>query len=203
MLIITAISGWLVNPLIYYLLVIKKKIKLGNILVFVNTSIFILYVSMAVYNKWWKPGVFVYAQRNSWYEVQLWVKDNTKFDSIFITPVDKWSHYMSDFIVLSQRSTVVSLGELFEVAFHPQYIRIWEERFEDVVPGAVAMFTPNFEDNRRMVSIIYNQNTEDDFIRIARKYNASYVIVEKPKVLTFNKVFDNYDFTIYSIADEL
>jgi hypothetical protein len=64
----------------------------------------------------------IYAPKNTWHDVQLWAKENTPVDSVFITPLDKWSHYMADFDVFSNRSTVVTLGELFEIVFHPQYI---------------------------------------------------------------------------------
>ena len=156
---------------------------------------------MIIVNKFdiWKPGIFISPIKNSWYEVQIWAKNNTQINDIFITPADKWSHYLSDFLMFSQRSSVVTLGELFEIAFFPDYIDNWEERFEDVVPGAIAQFNGNFADNRIIVSNIYNKNTTDDFLRISHKYDAKYVIIEKPKRLDLPLVYENSDYLIYNL----
>lgn len=199
MLCITAISGWLLAPLIYYLFISHRKYIAGRVLFIFNTLLLLVGVIVAYTYEIWQPGIYIFPIQNSWHEVQYWVKDNTKISDKFITPVDKWSHYYSDFIVFSQRSSVVTLGELFEIAFHPDYIHTWKERFDDVVPGAILKFKNNYNENRKLVAEIYNQNTTEDFIRIAEKYQANYVIVEKPKTLSLDMVYENSDFLIYKI----
>jgi len=199
---VTVISGWLVTPLVYYILILKKKLHWRYALVVTNTAIYLVGLWVGYRYSVWKPGVYIYPINNSWYDVQIWAKDNTSPEAMFITPVDKWSHYYSDFIVFSQRSNVVTLGELFEIAFHPKYIATWKKRFEDVVPGAIDQFTTNFDENRKIVDDIYNQNTTEDFLKIAQKYNAKYVIVEKPKELGFNKIYENAQYRVYTFSGE-
>lgn len=199
LLVITCLSGWLVIPWLYYLFCTQKRYLLAKLLFAINMFILLIILWVSYTNSVWKPGIYIYPIKNEWLDIQLWAKNNTNKADIFITPVDKWTHYYPDFIVFSERSNVVTLGELFEIAFHPSYIDIWKSRFEDLVPGTIDRFFTNFNKNRKMVSEVYNQNSTLDFVKIGEKYGAKYVVVDKFKKLNLRVEYVNNLYTVYNL----
>jgi len=190
-------SGSLMTALLILPLIFKKKRILAKLILGLNIFMLIGIVLMMVKLEQWLPGVYIYPRKTAWHDVQLWAKKNTAIDKNFITPLSEWGHFYSDFLVLSQRNTVVTLGQLFEIAFHPDYIQEWRERFESVAPGAIESFNGNFLDNKRMVDEIYQRRTTQDFRQAAKRYDVSYIIVKKPKTLDFELVYENDQFRVY------
>lgn len=194
-----AISGSLGIPWLYYLAIANGRILLQRAIVLVGILWGVLEAVLVAQSGEWKPGIYPIIQNSPWYGVQLWAKNNTKADDVFITPVDRWSHYAPDFRLGSQRSTVVTLGDLMELAFHPRFFNSWKERFEDIAPGAIAEFRGNFIENKQLVKSIYTKNSTERFMDLAKKYRASYIVVEKPKVLDEDLVYENEEFRVYRI----
>lgn len=192
-----AISGSLGIPWLYYLAVSYGKTLLQRATLLTGILWGILEVVLVARSGEWRPGIYPLIQDSPWYDVLLWAKSNTEVNDVFITPVDKWAHYSPDFRLGSQRSTVVTLGDLMELAFHPRFVNIWEERFEDVVPGAIAEFRGNFIENKALIKLRYANNSTERFMDLSKKYHASYVVVEKPTMLEANLVYENGEYRVY------
>lgn len=196
----TALSGSLITALLIYPLLLKKKPGLKKYVVIIclfSLSLTVLAGFVLIKTEEWLPGIYIYPRKTSWHDVQLWAKENTAIDDNFLTLPGEWGHFSSDFLLLSQRNTVVTLGQLMEIAFHPSYIPEWRERFENVIPGAIERFNGNFLYNKKMVNDVYSQRTSDEFMKTAEKYYVSYIVVKKPKVLDLGIAYENEDFRVY------
>jgi len=150
----------------------------------------------------WHPGIYIYARPTEWYKAQLWAKENTPKDAVFITPPHLWWLYESDWRVFSERSTVSTHSELLEAAFAPEYMDYWKPRFEAVAPGALARFQGNFFENLDIVAGAYYSLATDDVLGVACAYNASYLVVEKPHLRDFPIVYENAGFVIYDLRSQ-
>ena len=136
--------------LFVYLKYLKQK-KIENYFFLLTIFQFLIVCFFAYRLNLWKPGINIYPNKLQNYKIQIWVKNNTSEDAIFIVPPYLWGFYSLDWRVISERTPVVTLSEILEAAFEPRYINYWEKRFNDVVPGALDKFKGNFFDN---ISII-------------------------------------------------
>jgi hypothetical protein len=98
----------------------------------------------------WKPGIQIYTKPSGWVEIANWARKNTAKEALFITPPQEVGMYQPDWRVFSERGTVVTLYDLFEIALKPDYYSIWKPRFESVAPGALGQFRGNFFENREI-----------------------------------------------------
>lgn len=165
--------------------------------VFLSVFAFTLKVILSL--NLWAPGVHLFAQRTPWHAAQRWAHDHTPKDAIFITPPHIWWFYESDWRVFSERPTVVTLSELLEVALVPYYTGTWKERFETLAPGALARFTGDFFENKTITAQAFYSLSADDLQRIAQRYGASYLVVEKPHAYRFPVAYENEQFVIYDL----
>jgi hypothetical protein len=147
----------------------------------------------------WAPGIFIFPHRSAWYQAQVCARDNTPVETLFITPPEKWWLYESEWRVFSERSTVATHSELLEAAFAPEYVDYWLPRFNDVAPGALEKFAGDFFANQRIVAAAFHSLTASDFTRLAAKYGAAYLVVEKPHAYDFPVVYENKGFVIYDL----
>ncbi len=147
----------------------------------------------------WAPGIFIFPHASAWYQAQVCARDNTPRDTLFITPPEKWWLYESEWRVYSERSTVATHSELLEAAFAPEYMAYWRPRFNDVAPGALDKFAGDFFANQRTVAAAFYSLSADDFHRLAAKYGAAYLVVEKPHIYAFPLVYENKGFIIYDL----
>ncbi len=154
----------------------------------------------------WYPGIYIWARQDPWYETQVWARDNTARETVFITPPHIWWLYESEWRVFSERSTVSTLSELLEAAFAPEYMDYWQPRFEAVAPGALARFQGNFFENIEITAAAYYNLHEPDIQRLACTYHASYFVVEKTHPYNFpiaisadGQPFENHEFIIYDL----
>lgn len=161
--------------------------------------LFIGSVALVVQYRIWYPGIYVWAHKTAWYDAQIWARDNTARDAVFITPPQIWWLYESDWRVFSERSTVGTLSELLEAAFAPEYVDYWKPRFEAVAPGALARFQGNFFENLDLTAQAYYSLSSADLLRVAHTYTASYLVVEKPHWHEFPVVYENAEFIIYDL----
>ncbi|EKE15463.1 MAG: hypothetical protein ACD_12C00008G0002 [uncultured bacterium] len=148
----------------------------------------------------WKPGINIGPIKDDNYYVQMWAKNNTPKDTIFITPPALWWFYSLEWRVISERSTVSTLSEVLEGAFFPSYISYWQPRFEEVAPGALTQFSQNALKNIEITKKAYNTLTEKDILRISDKYGAKYFVSEKPNQYKFPVTYQNNVFTVYLLS---
>jgi hypothetical protein len=160
-------------------------------------------VGLVLQYRLWRPGLHVFPEPTAWHAAQLWARDHTPTDAVFITPPYRWWFYEAEWRVLSERATVVTLSEFIDAAFLPQYVDIWKPRFEAVAPGALARFRGDIFENLEITRQAYYTNSADDFRRIARRYGASYLVVEKPHVYDLPLVYANEQFIIYDLISQI
>ncbi len=88
----------------------------------------------------WRPGIHVYADSSPWIDIQNWARKNSPKEAIFITPPQEAGPYQPDWRVFSERSSIASLYDLFEIALKPDYFATWKPRFESLAPEALEKF---------------------------------------------------------------
>jgi hypothetical protein len=154
---------------------------------------------LALQYRLWRPGLHIFPEKTAWHDAQLWARDHTPADAVFITPLYRWWFYESEWRVLSERAAVVTLSEFIDAAFTPQYVDIWRPRFEAVAPGALARFRGDIFENLAITQEAFYSLSADDFRRSARAYGASYLVVEKPHTYDFPVAYENDEFFIYDL----
>jgi len=147
----------------------------------------------------WGPGIHLYGPQNAWQEAQVWARDNTPRDALFITPPHIWGLYETEWRVFSQRSTLVTYADLLEVALVPDYIAEWRTRFDKVAPGARLRFKNYFFDNQKITAEAFYTLSGEAIQRIAAEYGAAYLVIEKPHSYDFPIVYENQEFVIYQL----
>lgn len=147
----------------------------------------------------WYPGTYVYGRQTPWYDAQIWARDHSPKDAVFITPPYIWWFYESEWRVFSERSDVVSLSELLEVDLAPNYASTWEQRFNAVAPGALARMAGDVFENRLLAAQAYYSLSDQDVMRVACRYRASYIVAEKPHLRSFQAIYENEQFVIYAL----
>lgn len=135
-------------------------------------------------------------EMNDWRKVQVWVKENAGKDVIFITPP-----YLPDFKSFSERANV---GEWDDLGVANHNINIGLQILEKVQALCGSRLIGECREGNcpDVCRANYNKFSEQDFLRLAKKYNAGYVIVEKPKLLSFRLVHENKGFGIYKVHNE-
>ncbi|HNT78252.1 MAG TPA: hypothetical protein PKH77_24830 [Anaerolineae bacterium] len=151
----------------------------------------------SLYNVW-RPGIHIFGVQDDWTDVQLWAREHTPRDAIFISPPQKWDFYESDWRVFSERSAVVTFTELLEIGLVPSHLPEWQTRFEKLVPGARAQFTGDFFHNRALTADIFYTRTAADLQAIAQEYGATYLVVEKPHTYAFPVIYENDGYIVYT-----
>jgi len=147
----------------------------------------------------WSPGIYIYMRPTPWHEAQVWARDNTPENAVFITPMHLWWLYDADWRVFSERSQVVTLSDLLEIALVPDYLDAWKQRFEVLAPGAMEQFRGDFFENLTLTSQAFYSLSADDFLRVARQYGASYLVVEKPHRYDWPVAYENRGFVVYRL----
>jgi hypothetical protein len=157
------------------------------------------------------PGLHIFGPQTPWVDAQLWAKEHTAKDAVFITPPQIWSFYDSEWRVFSERSTVVTHSELLEAAFAPAYLddragpdgRVnygWRTRLADLAPGALEKFQGNFFDNQQIIAGAFYGLSTDQLRAAADKYGASYLVVEKPHLRDLTACYANSQYVVYALT---
>ncbi len=156
----------------------------------------VITVAVGLYFQLWHPGVYIYPRQTAWYRAQVWAKENTPKDALFIVPPYVWWLYESDWRVFSERSAVATHSELLEAAFAPEYLNGFLPRFEAVAPGTLEHFAGNIYANLRLEAEVYGRLTPQDFAAIGSRFGAAYVVVERPHSCGFAPAYENEQFVI-------
>jgi len=165
--------------------------------------LFVGTLAIAGYLNVWHPGIDLYGPHDTWRDVQEWAKANTSKEAIFITPLNKWWIYQADWRVFSERQTVVTLSEILEASFEPEYISIWQPRFEALAPGAIARFRGDLLENQRITGEAYNNLSTAALLNAACEYQASYVVAEKGYPRNdLLQVYANADYLVYDLREQ-
>ena len=151
----------------------------------------------------WGPGVHANGPQTDWDDAQVWARDHTPRDALFITPPHIWWLYDSDWRVFSERSTVATLSELLEAAFAPEYIEYWQPRFEAVAPGALEHFRGYYFENKEATAEAFYSLATADLQAVAQEYSADYLVVEKPHTHDLPVVYENSGYVVYAFSDEI
>jgi hypothetical protein len=104
--------------------------------------------------------------------------------------------------VISERSTVSTLSELLEAAFDPEYIYYWKPRFEDIAPGALAQFKGDYLANFKIANNAFYTNSTERFLLLAKKYKASYLVVDNIHIYNLPVVYRNEGYTVYLLTNQ-
>lgn len=163
----------------------------------------LLAVHAAVGRAWdvWRPGIFPGAGDGAWVRCQRWASQHTPRDALFITPPHLWWLYLPDWRVHSHRSTVVTLSELLEVAFAPDYVPTWQERFDALLPGVRTGFSGDYFANARRTAEAYRALPTASLLDTARRYGASFVVIEQPSPHHLPVVWENEGFVVHGLDE--
>lgn len=140
-------------------------------------------------------------------EIQLWAQNNTPEDSLFIVPVYFDDNSMNQFRILSKRSCLASLSELWLISIDRTY---WEElipRYDDLTQGKISQVInstneskkPTYSEIYEALYTGYRSNSGDDFLRIGWRYGADYVITEIDQPLDLPIVYSNEGYFVYGL----
>jgi hypothetical protein len=111
---------------------------------------------------------------NDWFDVGIWCRQHTPSDAVFLVPPS-----ITEFRVFSKRAIVGDLGDGAPVLFSKQLAVVWRERMA-ALDG-------------------YDRFTADDFLRVGRRYGATYVIVTKFQGLALPLRYQNQSFRVYEL----
>jgi len=121
-----------------------------------------------------------------------WIKENSDINDTFISPP-----YISGFHLYAERRELVNYKS---TPYSTNDILEWKRRMEDVLGLDDLYSLP--ENGWKCLPEIrkkYNEIKEKYIIRIAKKYKIGYIIFEKQKKLTFDRIYKNERFVIYRI----
>ncbi|PIN89502.1 hypothetical protein COU57_05900 [Candidatus Pacearchaeota archaeon CG10_big_fil_rev_8_21_14_0_10_32_14] len=144
----------------------------------------LIIISLFVLNN---PPKLNYSPDKSTSDIYHFVKYNTPKNSIFIVPPR-----MESFRIGAQRAIVVDLKSF---PFNEKDMVEWAQRMEDIthVNKSDPKFYSKVEDG-------YNSLTEEEIVALGQKYDADYIIFQKPKSLDLKVIYENEKYTSYSIS---
>ena len=154
---------------------------------------------LSLYYGIWKPGIYIYTRPTPWHATQVWARQHTPKEALFITPLHLWWFFDAEWRVFSERSQVVAFSDLLEIAIVPDYFDEWARRFDDFAPGIRAQFRGNIFENLAMIRQAYIDLPDETLLKLADKYGATYIVIEKPHTRPWKRIFENEQFIIYEI----
>lgn len=162
-------------------------------------GMFGLCITIAISLGIWHPGIHIFAPQTDWVDAQEWARENTPRNAVFITPPDKGGLYEAEWRVFSERSSVVSIYDLFEIALKPHYLDTWRERFDMLAPGVEQQFNGNYFESNALTSHAFYTLTDQELLQAARSVEAGYLVVEKPHRRDFPLLYENEGYIIYQL----
>ena len=131
--------------------------------------------------------------KRDWINVQIWAKENTSTETVFITPP-----YLEGFRIHSQRGIVAEVKDGAPGIYAIKFAIKWWHRMNDLGYKNLSITVLDFAPECKQG---YNALSEIQLVSLGEKYKVSYVVVEKPRELNFKLVYQNEHFKVYSIGD--
>ena len=129
------------------------------------------------------------AESASWLGLQKWARDNTPPAAVFLVPPDTYG-----FRVFSLRSPVVEWLDAGAMHWAPGFETEWKARIADLRAENPLSSGPDLG---------YSGIGADGFIRLARKYGASYAVRRTSEPLPFKELYANPYFTLYALPSTI
>ena len=194
-----------VSPLIPLLILISTRIRpelfgMNKTAAAIGLLLLVTgYMSAGISLKLWQPSINIFGKPSPWVDVQNWARENTSTNALFITPPQEVGLYQPDWRVFSERGTVASLYDIFEVALKPDHLGTWKVRFENLAPKALDQFRGNYFENQTITRGAYNQLRTDQIIKIAERYSASYLVMEKSISHNLPILYENELYKVFGL----
>lgn len=147
----------------------------------------------------WQPGIHLFTRPSEWVDVQRWARENTPQQALFITPPEKGGPFEPDWRVASERSTAAQMIDLIEVALAPEYLPVWQQRFELLAPGAAAQFRGDFFENQAITRQAFYALGDGEIANLACALGADYLVVQKPHARPLLVVYENAGYVVYAL----
>ena len=112
--------------------------------------------------------------KDDWIDLQLWARNNTPKDAIFLVPPNQ-----TGFRIFSQRSIVTDTKDGAVVIYSPFYANYWRQLMDDL-------------EN-------YHTFKEEEFAILQKKYKNEYVVTLKEHNLNFLPFYKNDSFNVFKI----
>lgn len=113
----------------------------------------------------------------AWIYAQLWAKDHTKINAVFVAPSYPPFYARPTFRVFSERTIIFTPEDEGPITMSYKYAKEWYRRWKD------------FKN--------YDKLSPNGLVNLAKKYNADYIVVENNKKLNLPLVYKNDYFKIY------
>jgi formylglycine-generating enzyme required for sulfatase activity len=175
----------------------KLSPQISKSIFLISTVIFIIFFDAAFLYK--QHGVRInyrgYSKTdiNPWVDVQLFARDHTPVDALFIVPP-----YLEGFTVFSRRSI---LGDWIIgttcVWGDNSYAAEWLKRMK-MLGWDCSRIVKDFKE----VKDNYNSLSKEDILKVAKEYKASYVVFENAKRINLPIIYKNRLYSLYMINEE-
>lgn len=175
----------------------SKKIN-SNLISYKKTVLVFLSVIMLIIMAVYLRGYFgksinylTYIKPDTLADMEKWVRENTPSDAIFVVPLN-----MEYIRIRARRAVVVDWKS---ACYLPSDLQEWYQRLIDISGVSVNGNLPNNQD-------ILNGYRQLDYKRaafLAKKYNASYVVIENKKhlgsLMGLKEKYNNEDYQVLEI----
>ena len=148
--------------------------KLGTLLIAV---LLVVYIVPSSYRRLHPKDRY----NSDWRGVQVWAKENTEKDALFLTPP-----YMTGFRIFSQRPIVGEWKDGTQQYFDTDYSYEWWRRMQDVKSNSWG--------NRD-----FDNLGKAQYVELAEKYGASYLVLPSSVSLDLPKEYDNGQYVVYKL----
>jgi hypothetical protein len=180
------------GPLIYILGTRPYPIRVRRLVIAGGVAVLAGSVAVLVENisLFWRPVRPLTSVEAAWREVELWAKENTPRDTVFLVPP-----FPDGFRAFSQRSCWGSWedGNIFWL--HPSFAREWRRRITALgLPQTVGH--PDWE----AIAAAYRKLSWERLREIARDNNLQYIIQYADVRYEAVPVFSNEKFSVYPVA---
>jgi hypothetical protein len=187
-------------PLLFYWISRLLKPKILRIVVFPLLLIVILMqIILAAHGHYLAPGFHIYGPKSDWTETQIWARQNTPMDARFITPPYEYWQYEADWRVFSERSTLATIPEIEVLHLNPNYTDGFVERFSMIAPGVLNNLDGDYNHTLANTKYAFLSLSDTDFLQIAKRENCTYLVLPNEKKSSFEPVYSNASYSIYSI----
>ncbi|PIR20612.1 MAG: hypothetical protein COV45_05280 [Deltaproteobacteria bacterium CG11_big_fil_rev_8_21_14_0_20_47_16] len=173
--------GLILSTMVWsYLLVQRAKVKNPFFVAAVGLVVLFSTVEPAMFYEFpWHPA-------GPWIDVQLAAARLTPKEAVLITPP-----YQLGFRMYSQRTIVGEIQDGCILPLSREFTLLWQPRMTDL----------GVENRRDIPALVkyYRELSEKDVLRLAKKYNASFIVVESDKALNFKQLYKNDTYVLYAL----